>query len=193
MIHTYIPYAPKDKDFDLGWAYNNFMEMVNDDDWVLFLDHDATFTTKYWYHQVTDIVEANPEYGAFTAITNRIGNSSFQKLEGVDENNHDIKYHRKIGSHLQEQYQNEVMPYPTHRHLSGVIILVSKKTWEQIGGFTYGFLGVDNIFHKKCREHDIPVGIAKGLYVYHWYRGNGDTNHLDKSMSLHGNAYFRER
>lgn len=192
MIHTYIPYAPKDHELDLGWAYNNFMEMVADDDWVLFLDHDATFTTKYWYHQVTDIIKNNPEYGAFTCVTNRIGDSSFQKVEGVDQNNHDIKYHRQIGKYLHETHYDQTILYPTPYHLSGVIILVSKETWKEIGGFTYGFLGVDNVFHKRCREFGIPVGLCQGLYVYHWYRGNGDKEHLQRSTDLHSNAFFRK-
>ena len=34
MIHTYIPYAPLDDELNLGKAYNNFMSMVNDEDWV---------------------------------------------------------------------------------------------------------------------------------------------------------------
>ena len=57
MIHTYIPYAPIDDELNLGKSYNNFMSMVNDDDWVLFLDHDASFTTKEWYKQINKIIE----------------------------------------------------------------------------------------------------------------------------------------
>ena len=84
MIHTYIPYAPKEKHTNLGWAYNNFMKMVNDDDWVCFLDHDATFTVGNWYLQLEEILKENPEYGLFSCYTNRIGQKA-QKINGIDE------------------------------------------------------------------------------------------------------------
>ena len=122
MIHTYIPYSPKDNAYNLGWAYNNFMTLVPDDDWVLFLDHDATFTTKYWYYQLNDIIQKHPNYGAFTCFTNRIGNSSCQKIKGIDTENHDIKYHRAIGKQLSENYYDEVIEYP-----SGVTIVTGKQ------------------------------------------------------------------
>ena len=60
MIHTYIPYAPKTQKLNLGWAYNNFMSLVEEDDWVLFLDHDATFTTRDWYPQIEETIISNP-------------------------------------------------------------------------------------------------------------------------------------
>ena len=85
-IHTYIPYAPIDDKLNLGRAYNSFMSMVADEDWVLFMDHDATFTTKQWYNQVHSIIKNNPDYGLFTCLTNRIG-SPLQRVKNIDYNN----------------------------------------------------------------------------------------------------------
>lgn len=188
MIHTYIPYAPKDKKLNLGWAYNNFMEMVNDEDWVLFLDHDATFTTRNWYDQIENIINNNPQYGAFSCLTNRIG-QPIQRLGGVDPNNHDISYHRKIGSTLQGQNNTQVVEFPNNQ-LSGVVILTNKNTWKKIGGFKEGFLGVDNTFHKDCTDNNIKVGLMIGFYVYHWYRGDGDKSHVHESNTLHKNPFL---
>lgn len=184
MIYTYIPYAPKSKKMDLGWAYNNFMNLVNDDDWVLFLDHDVLLTTTNWFTQIEDIVEKNPEYGVFTCLTNRIG-QSVQKLKGVDSDNHDMKYHRKIGKDLQKNKYDEVTEFP-NKLLSGFFILIKKEIWKKIGGFSEGyFLGVDNKLHKDCIENNIKVGLMNGVYVYHWYRGDGDKTHLDGSKTIH--------
>lgn len=175
MIHTYIPYTPKELGNNLGWSYNNFMELLPENDWACFLDHDATFTTRYWYHQLEDIIKKHPDVGLYTCLTNRIGN--FQQLvSGVDKENHDIKYHRQIGKQLQDDYYNDV--FSITNPLSGVIILISKKTWKTVGGFIDGFLGVDNDIHKKCLDNNIKVGLMGGVYVYHWYRGDGDTSHL---------------
>lgn len=178
MIHTYIPYTPKKLGNNLGWAYNNFMKIVSKDDWVCFLDHDATFTTRYWYHQLNDIIEKNPDVGLYTCLTNRIGNPQ-QLVKGVDKENHDIKYHRIIGKILQEKnYDNILNLDDINRPLSGVVILISKKTWNKVGGFKDGFLSVDNDIHKKCISYNIKVGLMTGVYVYHWYRGDGDNSHL---------------
>jgi len=190
MIHTYIPYAPRDKKLNLGWAYNNFMSMVNEDDWVLFLDHDASFTTRDWYTQIEEIINDNSEYGAFSCLTNRIG-QRVQLLNGVNVNNHDMFYHRKIGSTLQERDKTKVIEFPNNE-LSGVIILLSKKTWNKIGGFKEGFLGVDNTFHRDCINNNIKVGLMLGFYVYHWYRGDGDKSHISESNKLFDNPYFKK-
>jgi len=175
MIYTYIPFAPKEKKANLGWAYNNFMSKLADDDWALFLDHDATFTVKQWYPQMEEIIERNPEFGAFTSLMNRVGNQ-FHVPQGVDKNNHDILYHRNIGKQLYEQNMYNVIDMPHNNFttlLSGVLILVSKKTWEKIGGFEEGFLGVDNCFHLDCLYNDIRVGLMTGVYLYHFYRADG--------------------
>ena len=134
MIYTYIPYAPKDKKSNLGWSYNNFMEKVDDDDWVLFLDHDATFTVKQWYSQIEDIIEKNNEFGAFTSLMNRVGNP-FHIPNNIDRNNHNILYHREVGKIIYDKYTYDVIDMPHNNFnmfLSGVLILVSKKTWKKI-------------------------------------------------------------
>jgi len=193
MIHTYIPYAPKEHEGNLGWAYNNFMEMVGEDDWVCFLDHDATFTTTYWYHQLESIIKEHPTIGAFTAMTNRIGQKE-QVIEYVDKNNHDIDYHRKIGKSIQNKFRSEVKILDDYNTLlSGVIILINKQTWRKSGGFKHGFLSVDNDFHMRCLDNGIKVGLMLGVYVYHWYRGDGDLSHLDRIRESYPFPTFNKR
>lgn len=188
MIHTYIPFAPKDKKLNLGWVYNNFMNLVGDDDWVLFLDHDAYFTTKTWYPQIEEIIEKNPEYGVFSSMSNRVGNP-VQRVGGVDTNNHDIKYHREIGKNLQQKGAHNVINFPNDI-LSGILILISKKTWKSVGGFKEGFLGVDNTLHRDCLRNNIKVGLMTNFYIYHWYRADGDNHHLNESNQLYKNPYY---
>lgn len=179
MIYTHITYSPKDKDKQLGLAYNNVMKQTKDEDWVCFLDHDAMFTTIDWYRQITNIVEKYPQIGLYTCMTNRI-NCRYQ-LANVNRDNHDIKYHRIIGKKLQKEYNTEISDITNQKtKLSGVVILISKKTWNAVGGFIEkdGLLGVDNDIHKRCKDKNIPVGLMKGVYVYHWYRGDGYMDHL---------------
>jgi GT2 family glycosyltransferase len=168
MIYTFIPYIPKNEEQHLGVIYNRYMELIGDDDWACIIDHDAMFTVKDWYIQLEDIIEKNPQFGLFTCYTNRIG-SPYQVIKDL-EKTHDIIYHRKIGKEIQSLYYDEVdlLKQP----LSGVIILISKKTWKTVGGFDVKrkIFGVDNDIHKRCKENNIKVGIMKGVFVYHWYR-----------------------
>lgn len=181
MIHTYIPYTPKTKGNNLGWAYNTFMEIVPDGDWACFLDHDACFTTRYWYYQLEEILKSKTEFGLFTCNTNRIG-CGYQRLQGIDYNNHDISYHRKVGKKIEEERYGQVLDITYQPPLSGVLILISKKTWKEVNGFKDGFLGVDNDIHKRCSKAGIKVGLMTGIYLYHWYRGDGDISHLKNNF-----------
>src|SRR5438128_88575 len=96
-IHVSIPWA---EDSNLGGAYNRVLEMLPDDGWAVFLDHDAMFTTGQWYHQIKAAIELEPE-GTFVARTNRVGQNGnrtgWQRLD-IDPDNHDIRKHRQIGA-----------------------------------------------------------------------------------------------
>lgn len=178
MIYTYIPYTPIERGKDLGWAYNNFMEHLKDDDWAIFLDHDAMFTTTYWYHQICEIIKFYPDAGELTGVTNRIGNP-IQLVNNIDRDNHDIKYHRKIGLDLYNQRKLEVHEYTNRKWgLSGFVIVTSKKAWKAVGGFKSGFLGVDWDYTNRLWDKKIKTYIMGGVYLYHWYRGDGDTSHI---------------
>ena len=64
-------------------------------------------------------------------------------------------------------------------YLSGVVMITQKKTWTRIGKAKSGFLSVDNDLHLKCVKNNVKVALIPNLYVYHWYRGDGDFSHLN--------------
>jgi len=172
-IYTLIPY---DLNKNLGGAYNKFMDLLEDDDWAVFLDHDAMFTTPDWMNIIEKTIEENPEYGFFTGLTNRIG-SAWQKISGVDEENHDMRYHRNIGQQvaLHPAPVDDATDFP---YMSGVVMIAKKSAWKELGGAPEGMLGVDGQLHIRCRESGIKLGLMNNLYVYHWYRGDGNKDHL---------------
>jgi GT2 family glycosyltransferase len=174
VIHTYIPYAPRSTDKNIGAVYNNFMTMIPPGDWACFLDHDAMFTTLDWYKQLEDIIEglriSHPEAGLLTTCTNRIGNLE-QLIDGIEPQNHDIYYHRKIGK--QRQIDHGMSLRECDHWLSGVVMLMSKKVWTETQGFADGFLGVDNDIDRQIRELGYKSYIMDGVYCYHWYRADG--------------------
>lgn len=171
-----IPYLPGKS---LGQCYNEMMEGLREDQWACFLDHDAMFTTTRWYEQIDAAIAENPEAGIFVPKTNRIG-CGWMKAGGVSPKNHDIAYHREIGWKLHEEFGSQVHDVtiweeqPSRRPLSGVAMILSKRTWEKVGGFKKGFLTVDNDMHHKVRyKAELKAYLLLGVYVYHWYRARG--------------------
>jgi len=174
-IYTHIAYAEANTK-NLGSAYNEFMELLRDDDWACFLDHDAMFTTRDWYHQLVRIVVKYPNAGMFTAKTNRVHNKA-QLFGGKTSDDHDMRNHRKIGRQLACEYYDKVTPLSRRQAVSGVLMLISKRAWKQCR-FIDGFLGVDNQMHRDLLDAGMQVYVMEGVYVYHWYRGDGDCSHL---------------
>ena len=185
MIHTCIPYANSDHPKDLGWAYNDFMKNLSDEDWACFLDHDAMFTIADWYPRLERCIQNNPDIGAFGCRTNRVANT-YQLLGGVDIHNHDIKYHRQIGSQVSQQFQDQITMIDDSTNqdgFSGVFILISKKTWNSIGGFKQGqFLSIDNDLRHRLNAFSIKFAIINEIYVYHWYRAHDPYPHSVKIL-----------
>ena len=172
-----IPWNSEKK---IGKSYNEMMNMVGDKDWCCFLDGDAVHTSPFFGKRIEDVINNNPSYSMFTCYTNRIGNS-YQIAPNVNGTTNDQKYHREFGENLWNQYNTNVLDITNNSPLSGVIILIKKSSWEQVGGFKeVGMLGVDNDIHIKFRNNNFKVGLMKGIYVQHWYRGGNinDKKHL---------------
>jgi len=182
VIYTHIPYCPAKHGKDLGYAYNKFMERLEDDDWAVFLDHDAMFTTYTWYKLVEKAIATYPGVGVFTGTTNRV----FCKwqLANVSRGENDIAYHRDMGEKIERDFGIECSNMTNYPWMSGVVIIISKKCWGKIGGFASGMLGVDNQLHKALRKHKQKLFLIKGLYIYHWY-SNHNLNQAKKRDVSH--------
>ena len=188
-IYNFIPYSPSDapstnvgkgrnevakevfgKNINLGWAYNQYMNLLpNDEDWGCFIDHDAMWTTYNWYNQLESIIDKHPEYSLFTVKTNNVY-SKIQKGPRFLRHIKNVAAHREYGLKLQEEKYNEVTEMGRNNLLSGVVILYKKSTWNKIK-FKNGFLTVDRNIHKDLIRNGYKTGLMEGVYVYHWYRG----------------------
>jgi hypothetical protein len=161
MIVTMIPYCPRSEGANLGFAYNALMGRLRDEDWACFIDHDACFTTHDWYAQLEEITANLAEPCVLTAATNRVG-SLWQLAPGVDRDNHAMDYHRRVGRAVQSASRRALRDVTYESLMSGVVILLSKKTWAILGGFADGFLGVDNAIHQAARDRGCPVYLDGG-------------------------------
>jgi GT2 family glycosyltransferase len=171
---------PWNSDKNIGKSYNETMSLVRSNDWVCFIDGDSVHTSHFFGSRIEEVIESNPSYSLFTCYTNRIG-CGYQIAPKVDGKNNDQKYHRDFGENLWNQYKTEVMDITKSGPLSGVMILIRKSEWERVGGFKEEkMLSVDNDIHDKFTKAGLKVGLMKGLYLQHWYRGGdpSDKKHL---------------
>lgn len=127
VYHT----IPWNSEKNIGKAYNEFMSLLNDEDWACFLDGDAVHTTSFFGKNIEQVIASNQDYGLFTCYTNRIG-CSYQIPSGANWNNDSQNYHRDIGKKLWEKYKTNILDITNNSPLSGVLILINKDKWSQV-------------------------------------------------------------
>jgi GT2 family glycosyltransferase len=167
LILCMTPYAA---DMNLGRAYNEAMELLPDDAWAVFLDHDAWWTTKTWHRQWAEAIAFRPDAGVIVACTNRIA-APWQQVG--DRDNHDVAHHRAFGAERAKTHRSLLDTTDT-KGFGGVAFAISKRTWTLIGGARDGMFCVDHHLHFACRKAGLRVYLHEGLYVYHWRRAFGD-------------------
>lgn len=188
MNNTFIIPKPKvfhvipwNSDKNIGVSYNNTMKLLGSNDWACFLDGDAVHTTTYFGSRIEQVIESNPEYSLFTCYTNRV-NPKYQLASESNWDSNDILFHRNLGETLWNKNKTSIIDITNYpEFLSGVLILIKKSIWEEVGGFKEEkMLSIDNDIHNRVKKFGEKVGLMKGIYVYHWYRGGNknDKKHL---------------
>lgn len=166
MIHTFVPF---DLDRNLGGAYNSCMELIGENDWAVFLDHDAMFTTREWFRQITEAVAFQPD-AMFVGMCNRIA-APWQQIGPKD--NHDIAVHRAFGK--ERLKERTLLNITFTKGAGGVVQVVSKRGWRNAGGYLPGMFCVDHMMQFGHRKAGREVWMIDGLYLYHWRRAHGDS------------------
>lgn len=175
--------VPWSSEKNIGKAYNEFAALVPEGGWICFMDADTIPTTADYGAIIEGIIRNNPQVLAFTCVTNRIG-CPWQIAEGSDWENDNMAYHRKFGAEQYKKFGTAVEDVTDKKHvMSGQFMCFHKSLWDAIGGAPedLGMLGVDNALHRRIKKAGYRLYLAKGLYVYHWYRGG---NKSDKSHLL---------
>jgi len=171
MIQYCIPW---DSGKNIGECYHDTLYFAHKE-WVCFIDADThPGMNPYFGKHLEEIIEANPEYSMLTCYTNRIG-MPYMKAPHVDDQNHDIAYHRRMYNNFRAIYHTDVMDITDDKPLSGVLMLVNVEDYVDTAPtnpFSSGMRGIDNEFHFHMKKHGYKVGMMKGFYLYHWY----DTN-----------------
>jgi hypothetical protein len=106
------------------------MALLEEDEWALFLDHDAMFLDRDWLSRAKRIIREHPSFGLLTCRTNRI-NNPFQKVEG-HEDIHDLDHHARLTEALWETHATRVTDVSFGKSISGVILLLSKQAFSAL-------------------------------------------------------------
>lgn len=180
MILYATPYSSDKKILS---SYDNIFKLLGSDDWACITDGDAMFTTRTFGHQMEDIVNKHGDkYGVFTCMTNRVANNT--QLTG-DWNDDSLHSNRKHGETLLESLYDDVEDITEGNLLSGVMIMMQRKTWEMmlpmLKQSQRKMLGVDNDIHLAARQLKVGVGLLRGVYLFHYYRNGNkyDKSHLE--------------
>jgi GT2 family glycosyltransferase len=175
-VHITIPFSQSK---NLGAAYNQAMQLISDDDWMCFLDHDAMLLTPDAPVILHEYATRYPDAGLLTCYTNRIHQTSHQLLHGQISENDSMRWHldRAI---QQKEFLYQVTPL--RGNVSGFLMLISKRSWLKFPfAETGGCLGVDTEYWQRLKEAGQKMYRMDGLYVWHTYRlltGINDKTHL---------------
>lgn len=168
---------------DLGAAYNEEMSWHPEHDWKVLMDYDVMFLSPNYYDLVRRYIQMGMEqgYGLLTVMTNRIG-CAHQRVQDPPGGPgcHDIIAHRRYAAQLAAapmSIRDVTFEFP---FISGLVMATNPYAWNMAGGFTDGFF-VDNDFHARMARTGLKVGIMSTVYVYHFYRGDGDLGHLPRN------------
>lgn len=165
--------TPGRSDLNYGKAINDLIYDLPDEDWICIRDIDTLpLHHRVFFKQCEEIAESG-EFDLVSCMTNRLG-VGYQLHGGEMSNNWNIKHHIHIAHELYNKHGSNVIK-PPGEILAGLMMLFSKKTWENVGGFREGGVAVkgqtiDNLFTRSVIKIGGKLGIAQGIYFFHIYR-----------------------
>lgn len=186
-VHYITPGRP---DLLYGRAVNDLIKNLPENDWICLRDIDTlVLDHKTLFQQLKDIIKAHGStFDLMGAITNDIG-LKWQLHNGKINKSFDVEEHYKINQSLIKKYYDHVTP-DGNNHVAGFFMLFSKKIWEKAGKFpepiSVNGQFFDYLFSKQVQKVGGKIGIAQGVYLYHFKRygkNPRDVRHLMNEFS----------
>jgi hypothetical protein len=164
--------TPGRSDKNLGKAINDIIKVLPDKDWICIRDIDTIPMYHEMFFKQCESIAIAGEYDLIGCITNRLG-LEYQLFEGKKSSETDILKHRGIAKKLYNQYGSGVEKIDNT--IAGVFMLFSKKTWITLGRFKEGSIMIDGSFidyhfSNAALKRGLKIGLAKGIYLFHYYR-----------------------
>lgn len=165
--------TPGRSDKNIGKAINDLIKNLPEQDWICYRDIDTLPMNHEQFFRQCEEIAMNGSFDLIGCMTNRLGLER-QLYKRQISDNPDINYHRQIAIELFEQYGSAVSN--TNSAIGGLMMLFPKELWTRVGGFEEGYIVhpngryFDNEFYVKAKKEGARVGIADGIYLFHFYR-----------------------
>lgn len=166
-----VPYSFNKKLID---AYKDIFDLVNDNDWVCFLDCDtAFFEMSDFGHVIQEYINKYPDTGMFTSYATRC-HYNFQTKKGVSKNSDSIKYYAEQIIKTRKELHLKVKK--VDKKIAGHLIVMQKKVWSQIyptlkvKAKKKNILGFDTQLSYSLFEHGFDIKLMRGILIFHYLR-----------------------
>jgi hypothetical protein len=160
-VHYIQPFAV---DKDICKSYNQACKLIPDEDWICITDMDTMFLHPE-QKRIIDRVANSGQADLYGCVSNRCNVPDLVLPSMFDER--DLKKHyQKAEERI--QFKDVVDPYKGV--IPGYFMLFSKKTWNQVQGFSIPEYGVNYAFDQYFSAKIKSKAIIKGVYLLHLYR-----------------------
>ncbi len=170
MLYFFTPYSLQRKLLD---AYDHYLNLVNDDDWVCFTDGDTAFLCSDFGHKIDQYITKYPDTGLFTSYASRCF-YPYQVPGAVNQQNDSIRYHKQIANtHNQVQHLNV---NEINLRIAGHLMAIKKSTWLKIRDQVYEkakyetIEGVDTAISNAILSNGMKIRLMKSIYIFHYFR-----------------------
>lgn len=164
------PYSLSGKLFD---AYDDTFSMVDDNDWVCFMDGDTAFLEMSDFgHRLQDYIDLYPETGMFTCYATRC-HYSMQTRMGVNSGVDSIKYYAEKSIQVSKLHPNVKQ---MNRRVAGHLLMLKKSVWVDIRDVLIHkskgkkILGFDTKLSYSLLEKGYDIKVMRGILVFHYLR-----------------------
>lgn len=168
--------SPHRADINIGKAYNDDIELVPDDAWIVITDSDACFLNPHDKNKIPKLImDFGNDYDLIGCLTNRIG-SNHQCYEGKFSNEMNLMRHKEIAM---QDLPHEIVP----GGVAGFFMLFSKETWNKVGGFKEKTIATDTAFNRLVEGAGGRCGVYQGIVMLHGYR-LGESKQMEARKSI---------
>jgi hypothetical protein len=166
----------------LGWAYNNYAEIVpSSEAWICFMDFDVMLFPSSIPMLIEDVVMRLGNYfDYFTCLTNRVL-AHHMCVDGNISGERDLVKLYQLAMRRLEEHGDHVSQWT--ESFAGYFMLFKKSLWEEIpfplivtarkGSNEHEqcrVLGIDTEWHRRLEAAGKKMGCIDGLTAIHYYR-----------------------
>lgn len=176
-----IPFAAPSDALNLGGAYAATMAATTSP-WVMFMDYDAQILTPHFYRLALQaIADTSEPWGMFSVMATRTGNRA-QKVVSFEQH-HDIERWRARQKADLVRYKLKplITALAPGTKMSGHVLIIRREAFEALPPIPPGLVGIDWWLCEEMERAGYRLGLIERLAVYHYYRADGDLDHVKQA------------